>query len=295
VVLLFISIGAIYVSRANWHPFLPPNTGTFGQFGWSGILHGAGIIFFAFIGFDAVSTAAQEAKNPQRDMPIGILGSLAICTLLYIAVVLVLTGVMHYKQLNVPDPLAVAIDSTSARTWFSPVVRIGAILGTTAVILVMLLGQTRVFYSMANDGLLPRPFAMVHPRFRTPYLGTALTGSCVALAAGTIPRPIIEEMTSIGTLLAFVIVSGSVLAMRKMHPEIPRPFRAPAVGLVAPLGMVVCAAQMAGLPLHTWLRLLSWLVIGLCIYFGYSRHHSVLRSAVREARPSPVPAAGADL
>ena len=285
VVLLFIIIGALYVNRNNWVPFLPSNQGTFGQFGLSGVLHGAGIIFFAFIGFDAVSTAAQEAKNPQRDMPIGILGSLAICTLLYIAVVRVLTGVMHYKLLNVPDPLAVAIDSTAARWWFSPMVRVGAILGTTAVILVMLLGQTRVFYSMANDGLLPKPFAVIHPRFRTPYLGTALTGTCVALAAALIPRPIMEEMTSIGTLLAFVIVSGSVVAMRQMHPEIHRPFRVPVVWIVGPLGIIVCGAQMVGLPLHTWLRLLVWLIMGLCIYFGYGRRHSLLQREVKEARP----------
>jgi len=283
VVLTFIAVGALYLNPANWHPFMPENTGKFGQFGWTGVLHGAGIIFFAFIGFDAVSTAAQEAKNPQRDMPIGILGSLAICTVLYIAVVVVLTGVMHYTKLNVPDPLAVAIDSTPASNWFSPIVRLGAILGTTAVILVMLLGQTRVFYSMANDGLLPRTFALIHPRFRTPYVGTALTGSCVALAAALIPRPVMEEMTSIGTLLAFVIVSGSVVAMRRMHPEVPRPFKTPLVWLVGPLGIVVCGLQMVGLPIHTWLRLVVWLVIGLVVYYGYGRRHSALRKSLAAA------------
>jgi APA family basic amino acid/polyamine antiporter len=277
VVLLFIIVGALYVTRANWVPFMPPNTGRFGYFGWSGVLHGAGIIFFAFIGFDAVSTAAQEAKKPQRDMPIGILGSLLICTILYIAVVRVLTGVLPYTKLNVPDPLAVAIDSTSAGAWLSPVVRLGAILGTTAVILVMLLGQTRVFYSMANDGLLPKAFAVIHPHFRTPYIGTALTGGCVALGAGIIPRPVIEEMTSIGTLLAFVIVSTSVVVMRRTHPEVPRPFRVPAVWLVGPLGIVVCGAQMYGLPAPTWARLLFWMIIGLVVYFSYSRRHSVLQ------------------
>src|SRR5216117_2576752 len=234
IVLLFIGIGWGFINPANHAPMIPaPTTYTtpegithpFG--GIMGILGAAGVVFFAYIGFDAVSTAAQEARNPKRDMPIGILGSLAICTLLYIAVVVVLTGVMNYTRLNVPDPLAVAIDSTSARSWFSPVVRLGAILGTTAVILVMLLGQTRVFYSMANDGLLPKVFALIHPRFRTPYIGTALTGGCVALAAGLIPRPIMEEMTSIGTLLAFVIVSGSVVAMRRLRPDVSRPFRTP--------------------------------------------------------------------
>jgi len=284
VVVLFIAIGYFFIHSANWHPFLPANVGKFGQFGWSGVLHGAGIIFFAFIGFDAVSTAAQEARNPQRDMPIGILGSLAICTVLYVLVVLVLTGIMNFSQLNVPDPLAKAIDATSAGWWFSPVVRLGAILGTTAVILVMMLGQTRVFYSMANDGLLPKPFAVIHPRFRTPYKGTALTGACVALAAGLIPRPVMEEMTSIGTLLAFVIVSGSVVAMRRMRPDIPRPFKVPVVWLVGPLGMIVCLLQMVGLPLHTWMRLLVWLVIGLCVYFGYGRRHSKLQLEEKAAR-----------
>jgi APA family basic amino acid/polyamine antiporter len=291
VVLMFIGIGCLYINPRNWHPFLPTNTGSFGQFGWTGVLHGAGIIFFAFIGFDAVSTAAQEARNPQRDMPIGILGSLGICTVLYVAVVLVLTGVLQFKHLNVPDPLAKAIDTTSAGWWFSPIVRLGAILGTTAVILVMLMGQTRVFYSMANDGLLPKPFAAVHPRYRTPYKGTALTGLCVALAAALVPRAIMEEMTSIGTLLAFVIVSGSVVAMRQMRPDIVRPFRAPMVRLVGPLGMIVCLAQMVGLPLHTWLRLLGWLTIGLCVYFGYGRRHSALQNLSPGDRVSPAPVA----
>ena len=295
VVLMFIIVGAMYVNRANWHPFLPANQGTFGEFGFTGVLRGAGIIFFAYIGFDAVSTAAQEARNPERDMPIGILGSLAICTLLYIAVVLVLTGVMPFRQLNVPDPLAVAIDSTPARLWFSPVVKLGAVLGTTAVILVMLLGQTRVFYSMAHDGLLPKAFGTIHPRFRTPYVSTALTGVCVALAGGLLPLRIVGELVSIGTLLAFVIVSGSVVAMRKLHPEIPRPFRTPLVWLVGPLGMIVCAAQMAGLPRDTWVRLFVWMALGLFIYFGYSRRHSVLQNEEKQAGAASAPVAQADV
>jgi APA family basic amino acid/polyamine antiporter len=281
VVLLFIFFGVAYVHRANWHPFLPANQGTFGEFGLTGVLRGAGIIFFAYIGFDAVSTAAQEARNPERDMPIGILGSLAICTLLYIAVVLVLTGIMPFRQLNVPDPLALAIDSTAAHWWLSPIVKIGALLGTTAVILVMMLGQTRVFYSMAHDGLLPRPFGKIHPRFRTPYISTALTGVCVALAGGLLPLRIVGELVSIGTLLAFVIVSGSVMGMRRMHPGIHRPFRTPLVWVVGPMGMIVCAAQMLGLPGDTWLRLFIWMAIGLCVYFGYGRRRSVLQDQER--------------
>ncbi|HUZ46072.1 MAG TPA: amino acid permease [Terriglobia bacterium] len=286
VILMFIGVGALYVTRGNWVPFLPPNQGTFGHFGWSGVLRGAGVIFFAYIGFDAVSTAAQEARNPERDMPIGILGSLAISTVLYVAVVLVLTGITPFKLLNVPDPLAVAIDSTPAH-WLSPIVKLGAILGTTAVILVMMLGQTRVFYTMAFDGLLPKAFSSVHPRFRTPYKSTALVGFFVALGGGLVPLRIVGELVSIGTLLAFVIVCGSVMVMRKKHPEARRPFRTPMVWVVAPLGMIVCLGQMLGLPPDTWIRLFGWMAIGFLIYFGYSRHHSVLRNAAKQSRSAP--------
>jgi len=289
VVLMFIAVGILYVHRSNWHPFLPANQGVFGEFGISGVLRGAGIIFFAYIGFDAVSTMAQEARNPERDMPLGILGSLGICTLLYIAVVLVLTGVIPFRQLNVPDPLAVAIDSTPARAWMSPVVKLGAILGTTAVILVMMLGQTRVFYSMAHDGLLPKVFGAVHARFRTPYASTALTGCFVALAGGLTPLRIVGELVSIGTLLAFVIVCASVMVMRKKRPDITRPFRAPLVWIVAPLGMIVCLAQMVGLPKDTWLRLVVWMVVGLIIYFSYSRRHSFLRNELERGTPASAP------
>ena len=290
VVVLFIIVGALYVNRAYWHPFLPPNQGTFGEFGWTGVLRGAGVIFFAYIGFDAVSTAAQEARNPERDMPIGILGSLGICTVLYIAVVLVLTGLTPFRQLNVPDPLALAIDSTSARVWLSPIVKIGALLGTTAVILVMMLGQTRVFYSMAHDGLLPKAFGHIHARFRTPYKSTALTGACVALAGGMLPLRIVGELVSIGTLLAFVIVSASVMVMRKKHPDLRRPFRTPWVWVVGPLAIIVCGAQMLALPGDTWIRLFVWMAIGLVIYFGYSRRHSKLQNS-EKAKQAGIPAA----
>ncbi|HZT70645.1 MAG TPA: amino acid permease [Terriglobia bacterium] len=281
VILLFIVVCALYVMPRNWTPFMPPNQGTFGEFGWSGILRGAGLMFFAYIGFDAVSTAAQEARNPERDMPIGILGSLGISTLLYLGVVIVMTGVIPFQRLNVPDPLAVAVDATPAH-WLSPLVKIGAILGTTAVILVMLLGQTRVFYTMAYDGLLPKAFGTVHPRFRTPYKSTALVGFFVALGGGLIPLRIVGELVSIGTLLAFTIVCGSVLAMRRMRPEISRPFRTPAVWFVAPMGMIISLAQMLGLPLDTWIRLFVWMAIGFVIYFGYSRRHSILRLSSRQ-------------
>jgi APA family basic amino acid/polyamine antiporter len=205
----------------------------------------------------------------------------------------VLTGLLPFRVLNVPDPLALAIDATPARWWFSPIVKLGAILGTTAVILVMMLGQTRVFYTMAHDGLLPKAFGAIHARFRTPYVSTALTGVCVALAGGLMPLRIVGELVSIGTLLAFVIVSGSVVAMRAMHPEVPRPFRAPLVWLVGPLGMIVCGAQMAGLPADTWIRLFVWMAIGLCVYFGYSRHHSVLQIEEKQVRAGAAPVAQA--
>jgi APA family basic amino acid/polyamine antiporter len=214
VILLFIGFGLSFIDTANWKPFIPPNTGEFGHFGLSGILRGAGVIFFAYIGFDAVSTAAQEAKNPQRDMPIGILGSLAVCTLLYVLVSAVLTGIIRYDQLNVAAPLALAIDRTgNALIWLRPLIKIGAIAGLSSVILVMLLGQPRIFYTMANDGLLPKKLARLHPKFRTPYITTILTGVVACIIAGLLPINILSELVSIGTLLAFVIVCISILIL----------------------------------------------------------------------------------
>jgi APA family basic amino acid/polyamine antiporter len=272
VVLLFIAFGAHFVHTQNWHPFVPPQLGEYGHYGWGGIVRGAGVIFFAYIGFDAVSTAAQEAKNPQRDMPIGILLSLAICTVLYIAVSLVLTGVVHYSKLNVPDPMAVGIDAAGpGLAWLRPFIKLGAIAGLSSVILVMLLGQPRVFYSMSRDGLLPKVFSKIHPKFRTPYITTILTGIAVAIAAGLLPINILGELVSIGTLLAFAIVSAGVLVMRYIMPDIERPFRTPWVPVVPILGVAACLYLMAGLPWPTWRRLLIWLVIGLAIYFLYGR------------------------
>jgi len=277
VILLFIGFGLSFIDTANWKPFIPPNTGEFGHFGLSGILRGAGVIFFAYIGFDAVSTAAQEARNPQRDMPIGILGSLLICTLLYVLVAGVLTGIMPYEKLNVSAPLALAIDSTgSALYWLRPLIKIGAIAGLSSVILVMLLGQPRIFFTMANDGLLPAKFSKVHPRFRTPYVTTILTGIISCTIAGLLPINILSELVSIGTLFAFVIVCISVLILRKKRPDIKRPFRTPWVPLVPILGAGICFAQMLGLPWETWERLFIWMAIGLIIYFVYSRRHSKL-------------------
>jgi basic amino acid/polyamine antiporter, APA family len=281
VILAFLAVGIAYINSANWHPFIPPAEGP-GKYGWSGVVRAAGVIFFAYIGFDAVSTAAQEAKRPQRDMPIGILGSLAICTVLYIAVSLVLTGIVSYTQLNVGAPVAVAVDSLGpGAAWLRPIIKIGAIAGLSSVILVMLLGQPRIFYTMSKDGLLPPLFSVVHPRFRTPWLAQILTGLLAMLMAGLFPIGLLGELVSIGTLLAFAIVRAGVLVLRFTDPEIPRPFRTPAVMVVAPLGVLLCGYLMYGLPPDTWARLIVWMLIGLVIYFGYSRRHSKLEARDR--------------
>lgn len=277
ILLLFILAGVGYVNTEHWHPFIPPNNGNFGEFGMSGILRGAGVIFFAYIGFDAVSTAAQEAKNPQRDMPIGILGSLAICTVLYIIVALILTGIVPYPQLNVPDPVAVGVDAIGM-TWLAPIVKIGAIGGLSSVILVMLLSQPRIFWSMSRDGLLPQFFSHVHPRFRTPHITILVTGLIAAIFAGVLPIDIVGELVSIGTLLAFVIVCAGVIMLRRAQPDAPRPFRCPGVPTIPILGIITCLSQMAGLPLDTWIRLVVWMALGIVIYFMYSRYHSRLQA-----------------
>lgn len=288
VLLIFIGIGGLFLFRhpatgaANWHPFIPPNTGSFGSYGWSGISRAAGVIFFAYIGFDAVSTAAQEAKNPEKDMPIGILGSLVICTILYILVSGVLTGLVSYKLLNVPDPIAVGIDAAGVR-WGSLLVKIGALAGLSSTMVVMLLGQSRVFYSMSKDRLLPPVFSAIHKRFRTPYVSSITVGLFVGVFAALIPISILGELVSIGTLLAFVIVCAGIWVLRRKSPDIPRPFRTPWVPFVPIMGILISMLMMLSLPISTWIRLFVWLVIGLAIYFLYSRKHSRVQMALAES------------
>jgi APA family basic amino acid/polyamine antiporter len=282
VILTVIIFGLRYIDPDNWKPFIPENAGEFGTYGWSGVFRGAALIFFAYIGFDAVSTAAQEAKNPQKDMPIGILGSLAVCTLLYVAMSAVLTGMVSYRELNVAAPVALAVSRIPDLNWLRPFIDIGAVMGLGSVILVMLLGQSRVFYSMSRDGLLGNWAGQVHPRFRTPYLSTIYTGIGVGLVTGLFPIQILGQLVNIGTLLAFVLVCLGVLILRKKRPDLERPFKTPLVPLVPILGIITCFALMLFLPLDTWVRLAVWLLIGFVIYFGYSKNHSKLQKELAE-------------
>jgi APA family basic amino acid/polyamine antiporter len=278
IVLLVIGFGAAYVDPTNWQPFIPEpvktDHGVFG--GWGGIAAGAGVIFFAYIGFDAVSTAAQEAKNPQRDLPIGILGSLAVCTLLYILMALVMTGVAHYSKLNVAHPVDVAISEVPELEWLAVLVDVGAIAGLASVVLVMLMGQPRIFFAMARDGLLPPVFGRIHPKYQTPYVATIITGVFAGIIAGLFPIGLLGELVSIGTLFAFVVVCAGVLMLRKRDPDAPRSFKTPWVPYVPILGILTCGYLMYGLGAPTWARLALWMGLGLAIYFGYGRRHSRL-------------------
>jgi basic amino acid/polyamine antiporter, APA family len=286
VVVLFIIIGVGYIHPANWHPFIPPNTGQFGHYGWSGVMGAAGVIFFAYIGFDAVSTAAQETRNPQRDMPIGILTSLILCTVLYVIVAAVLTGMVSYTKLSVPAPVAFAIDQYPALRWLGLPVKIGAIAGLTSVMLVMTIAQARIFFAMARDGLLWSFFARVHPRFRTPSVATAVTGVCAALIGGLFPVRLLGELVSIGTLAAFVTVCLGILVLRRTRPDLPRPFRTPAPWFTCIAGAVVCSAMMLSLGIATWARLIGWTVLGVLVYVFYGYRHSRLHARNRVATKS---------
>ena len=277
IVVLVIGFGAFYVSPENWKPFIPENTGEWGVYGWSGILRAAGIIFFAYIGFDAVSTAAQEAKNPQRDVPVGILGSLIICTVLYVLMSAVLTGMLHYPKLNDAAPVAAALEAHPSLLWLSIPVIIGAVAGLTSVILVMMLAQARIFYTMSKDGLLPPAFRAVHPQWQTPVFSTVLTGIGAGVIGGMFPIGVLGELVSIGTLTAFITVCIGVLVLRKTRPDLPRPFRVPWPWFTCIGGVVFCGAMALGLPGDTWLRLLIWTAIGVAVYFGYGYRNSVLR------------------
>jgi APA family basic amino acid/polyamine antiporter len=264
VILIFIGLTAWYVNPSNWQPFMP--------FGFKGVMTAAAIVFLAYVGFDAVSTTAEEAVNPQRDMPIGIMGSLVVATVLYVVVAAIMTGIVPYRQLNVADPVALVLNVLH-KPWASMLVSVGALAGITSVLLVLLLGQPRILFAMSRDGLLPPLMSKVHPRFRTPYLTTIITGSVVAVSSALTPINVVAELCSIGTLFAFMIVSAGVLVLRRTRGDVPRPFKVPLYPVIPVLGIVLCGYLMFSLPLVTWLRFVVWLVVGLTIYatYGYRR------------------------
>lgn len=276
VILAFLCFAIKYVSPSHWQPFIPPNTGTFGHFGWSGVFQGATIVFFSYIGFDCVSTAALECKNPQRDLPIGICASLGISTLLYLLVSGLLTGMVSYTQLNVANPISIAIEATGVK-WMVIVIDIGALCGLTSVLLVLLMGQPRIFFSMSKDGLLPPIFSRIHPHFKTPYVSTILSGTLSAILGGLLPISVLAELTSIGTLLAFFLVCMAVMILRHTRPDAKRKFKVPfgpyfipLLGAASSLGLI-CTATVSSI-----IRLAIWMVIGLVVYFSYGRRYSVL-------------------
>jgi APA family basic amino acid/polyamine antiporter len=277
IVVLFIALGWKYINPSNYVPYIPPNTGVFGEYGISGVFRGAGVIFFVFIGFDIVATMAQETKNPKRNMPIGIIGSLVVCTILFVLFGHVMTGLANYTEFkDSAAPVAIAIEKTPY-AWLSPAIILAILVGYVSVILVDLMGQSRVFFSMSRDGLLPHVFADLHSRFRTPFKSNILLCVFISLFAGFVPIRVVGELVSIGTLLAFVMVCLGVWVLRKKQPDIPRAFRTPWVPLVPILGIVTCLLLMVSLPLDTWIRLIVWLAIGLVIYFTYGKKNSKIR------------------
>jgi len=279
IILMIIGLGWGYINTDNLTPFIPENTGKFGQFGWSGILKGSATIFFAYIGFDAVSTAAQETKNPQKDMFWGMIGSLAICAVLFVLVSIVLCGMVNYKELHVDAPVVYALEKVAGDSlkWLRMAVEIAVLAGLSSVILVLLMGQPRVFFSMAKDGLLPPVFAKVHPKYGTPHITTIVTGLVCSVLAGFLPLNLLGELVAIGTLMAFSVVCVGVIVLRKNKPDMPRPYRTPLVPWVPAAGAIICVGQAAALPADTWIRLFAWMAIGLVIYFLYGIKHSKLR------------------
>lgn len=278
VILALIGFGSQYVNPDNWTPFIPPNEGG-DRFGWPGVFRAASIVFFAYIGFDAVSTTAQEAKNPQRDMPIGILGSLAVCTILYIIVAAVLTGMMPYNLLGTAKPVATALENYPALSWLKLAVEIGAVAGLTSVILVMLMGQPRVFFAMARDGLMPKFFGAAHPKYHTPHKATVVVAVVAAVLAAFFPLGILGDLVSMGTLLAFATVCTGVLILRRTRPDLPRPFRVPFAPVTCVLGTLSCLALVGFMGWYNWALLGAWTFVGFLIYFGYGYRHSKLRQA----------------
>jgi APA family basic amino acid/polyamine antiporter len=277
IIVIFIVAGFGFVSAANLTPYVPANTGEFGHFGWSGVLQGAAIMFFSYVGFDTASTTALEARNPQRDLPLGIIGALAISTVLYVGMSTVMTGMVHYSQLNVDAPVAVALDAHPQLKWLGVFVKVGAIAGMTSVILISLLGQPRILLAMADDGLLPPSISRCHPKFKTPHVATVWTGVISALFAGFLPLDYLAELISIGILLAFMVVCIGVLVMRYKRPDAHRPFRVPWAPVTCVVGALGCVLLMFGLKHEVWLRLLWWTVIGIAIYLVYGYGHSRLR------------------
>jgi APA family basic amino acid/polyamine antiporter len=278
IIVLFIVAGLAFVDTSHWHPYLPPNNGEFGHFGWSGVMMGAAIIYFAYIGFDTAATTAQEARNPQRDVPAGILGALAISTVLYVAMAAVMTGMVSYEKLDVAAPVAVALDEHPSLFWLGLPVKIGAIIGMTSVILMSILGQPRIFMAMSRDGLLPKKLQDVHPTYHTPHVGTMITGVVAAVFAGVFPIDVLGELVSIGILLAFTAVCAGVLILRRTMPEAKRSFRVPLAGITCTAGVAMCLGLTAFLPHDTWMRLAVWTAIGFAVYFGYGYWNSKLRT-----------------
>jgi APA family basic amino acid/polyamine antiporter len=282
IILLFIVVGFKYIDTSKWHPFLPQNTGDFGHFGWSGVVQGAAIIFFAYIGFDQAATTAQEARNPQRDLPIGILAALLISTTLYVVMAAVMTGMVDFSKLDVAAPVAVALDAHPELKWLGLPVKIGAVVGMTSVILMSILGQPRIFMAMSRDGLLPTAMQKVHPKYRTPHVATIATGIIAAAFAGVFPLDVLGELISIGILLAFTAVCAGVLVLRKTQPDAARPFRVPGAEFTCIAGALVCLGMTLALPHDTWIRLAGWSAIGALVYFGYGFKHSRLRQQNRD-------------